>query len=65
MRKEVVILVVLLVLWLAASVFLIVLAKGGCVCFYNNKYGIKIDDDVEISTEFTRINSIGVPCPAG
>jgi hypothetical protein len=53
------------VAWLAASVFLVVLTKGGCVCFYNHKYGISIDDDVQVSTEFTRLNSLGVPCPEG
>jgi heme/copper-type cytochrome/quinol oxidase subunit 2 len=49
-RKELVILIVLLVLWLAASIFLVVGTKGVCVCFYNNKYGFKIDADVEVSS---------------
>jgi hypothetical protein len=62
-RREIVALVVLLVLWLAVSVFLVVATKGVCVCFYNNKYGFKIDDDVEISSEFTRLNSISTICP--
>lgn len=57
--------VLFLVFWLAAAVFLIVVSKGGCVCFYNHKYGISIDQDIEVSTDFTRLNSINTPCPEG
>jgi phage-related holin len=65
MRREAVVLVLLLVLWLGTAVFLVVVSKGGCVCFYNHNYGISIDSDVELSTDFTRLNSIGTPCPEG
>ncbi len=63
MRRSAVVLVLLLVLWLGTAVFLVVASKGGCVCFYNHMYGIAVDTDVELSTEFTRLNSIGTPCP--
>jgi hypothetical protein len=53
----------LLCFWLGLSIFLVIATKGACVCFYNNSYGLKIGDDVEISTGFSRSLTLQPPCP--
>ena len=43
-------------------VFLVVATKGACVCYYNSKYGIPIDGDSRISTDFTRLVTLDQVC---
>jgi hypothetical protein len=39
-----------------------VATKGACVCYYNSKYGIPIEKDVSISTDFTRLVTLDQVC---
>jgi len=41
LRTEIIATVVLLCLWLAVSVFLVILTKGGCLCYFN-AYGLTV-----------------------
>lgn len=53
---------IVLILWLCLSVFLVVATKGACVCYYNDKYGIPVDQDTKVSTDFTRLLSLNQVC---
>ena len=53
-KKEVIATVVLLFLWLGASIFLIISLKGVCICVFNAYYGWHVRDDFVFSTEWMR-----------
>jgi uncharacterized membrane protein YjjP (DUF1212 family) len=61
-RGEITATVILLVLWLGVCVFLVVATKGACVCYYTDKYGIKVEADQMVSTDFTRLLNIDQVC---
>lgn len=64
-KRELALTTFLLSLWLGVSIFSVLATKGACVCFYNNNYGMKIGEDVEISTGFSRSLTLQPPCPKG
>lgn len=64
-KKELAFTTILLSLWVGVSIFSVIATKGACVCFYNNSYGMKIGEDVEISTGFSRSITLKPPCPKG
>jgi hypothetical protein len=41
LRREIIATVVLLSLWLAISVFLVIVSKGACLCYFND-YGVVV-----------------------
>lgn len=40
----------MLLIWVGFSVFFIITTKGVCVCDFNEKYGVKVQDDLKLST---------------
>ena len=62
LRGEIVATAILLFLWLAICVFLVVATKGTCVCYFTDKYGIKVDKDAYMSTDFTRLLTLDQVC---
>ena len=62
-KGEIVATAILLFLWLAVCVFLVVATKGACVCYFTDKYGIKVDKgEAYVSTEFTRLLTLDQVC---
>jgi hypothetical protein len=54
---------ILLFIWLAVCVFLVVATKGACVCYFTDKYGIKVDKgDAYLSTDFYRLLTLDKVC---
>ena len=64
-RTELIVTVVLLILWVGASITSVLLLKGVCVCVFNENYGVKIHQDFVFSTEFTRSQQIEQVCKPG
>ena len=64
-RNEVIVAVVLLTLWLGASIFLVIVGKGVCICVFNDNYGIKINKDFVFSTQWSRCQEIEKVCADG
>lgn len=62
-RGEIIATAILLFLWLAICVFLVVATKGTCVCYFTDKYGIKVDKEgAYLSTDFTRLLTLDKVC---
>ncbi len=61
LRGEIIATVVLLSLWLAVSVFLVIATKGGCLCFFND-YGLTVEKDLRLSTDFSRLVTFDQVC---
>ena len=39
-KKEVILTISMFILWIAASIILVIMLKGVCICNFNTKYGI-------------------------
>lgn len=61
LRGEIIATVVLLSLWLAVSVFLVIASKGACLCFFND-YGLTVEKDLRLSTDFSRLVTFDQVC---
>ena len=62
-KGEIVATAILLFLWLAVCIFLVVATKGTCVCYFTDKYGIKVDKaGAYVSTDFIRQMTLEQVC---
>jgi len=61
-RFEIFVTVVLLGLWLLVCVFLVISTKGTCLCYFTDRYGFKVEKDLTMSTDFTRMVSLDKVC---
>lgn len=53
----------LLIVWLGLCVFGVIATKGMCVCFFNDVYGFKLNDqDISLSSDFSRLMTLNQTC---
>lgn len=64
-KKEVIFTAVMLTLWLAVAIIAVIMLKGVCICVFNDNYGVRIQQDFFISTQFTRSQQIKKVCHDG
>ena len=41
---------------------MVVLSKGACLCYFNDRYGFKVEKDLSLSTDFTRLMTLDQVC---
>jgi hypothetical protein len=62
LKGEVCTTVVLLVLWLGICVFAVIATKGACLCYFTTGYGFRVEKDLSLSTDFTRLMTLNQTC---
>lgn len=64
MKKEYIVAGIMLLVWLGLSVLGVALTSRACLCVFNDRYGVTVQKNYQLSTQFTRA-SRGKICKDG